>query len=92
MATTAPQQPPAKEFHKVVDLPAPSGPSNTPVLARQIHRPKFRVPKWVWGVILVLLAFAGWRAWQSYAQAKITFETVPLSAAPSKPALLLRER
>jgi HlyD family secretion protein len=77
MATTAPQ-PPVKEPNKVIPLPSPSVSPGAPVPAKKFHLPKIHVPKWVWGIVVAALLFAGWRAWQSYSQAKITFETMPV--------------
>lgn len=73
MATTAPQQPVVKEPNKVVTLPPPPS-APAPIVPGKNRR----YTRWAWAVILAVLAFAGWRAWQSYAQAKVTFETVAL--------------
>jgi HlyD family secretion protein len=74
MATTAPQQPATKESAKAIPIVLPAPASVTPIPQRK----KRRFPKWIWGIILAVLLFAGWRVWQSYAQAQITYETVAL--------------
>lgn len=74
MPTTAPQETPVvKEPTKIVALPSPPS-APAPLAPSGIRR--FR--KWAWVIIVAVLLFAGWRAWQSYAQAKVTFETVAL--------------
>jgi HlyD family secretion protein len=73
MAAIAPPQSSVQEAARVIELPVPSGPPALKIPAKRFH-----IPKWAWAVIVAVLAFAGWRAWQSYAQAKITFETLPV--------------
>lgn len=75
MATTAPQQLPVVEPAKVVPIPAPAAP---PPRRWKKFRLPFHVPRWVWAIVAAVLLFAGWQAWRSYSQSKITFETVPL--------------
>ncbi len=74
MATTAPQQPAVKESPKAIPVVLPAPAPVTPISLRK----RRRFPKWAWGIIVALLLVAGWWAWQSYAQAKVTFETVAL--------------
>jgi HlyD family secretion protein len=80
MAATAPPQSGLEESARVITLPAPNSPAVPLVPAGPKKR--FHVPKWAWAVMVAVLAFAGWEAWQSYANAKVTFETVPIEAGP----------
>ncbi len=73
MATAVPPVSPAKESGKVVALPAATTPKD-----KEKSRFRFHVPKWVWAFLAAVLLFAAWRAWQSYSQNKVTFETVAL--------------
>ncbi len=79
MATTTAPAPPASKEAKVVSLPPPS--PIVPAGKKPATR-KFRMPKWIWLIVLAVVAFAGWRAWQSYSQNKVTFETMPLERGP----------
>jgi HlyD family secretion protein len=78
MAATAPPQSGLQESARVVTLPAPTSP--TVPLVPAVQKKRFHVPKWAWAIMVAVLAFAGWEAWQSYANAKVTFETLPLEA------------
>ena len=71
MATSVPEQPHVKEPSKVIALP-------TPPSAKKFKIRSFHVPKWAWILIAAVLLFAGWKAWQSYSQNKVTVETVAL--------------
>lgn len=73
MAAPAPPQSSVQEAARVITLPAPSG-----SLAPTVPAKRFHTPKWAWAIILAVMAFAGWQAWQSYANAKVTFETLPI--------------
>lgn len=77
MAATAPPRSAVQEQAKVIPIPSP--PSSLPSPAPP---KKFHVPKWAWAIMVAVLAFAGWEAWQSYANAKVTFETLPLESGP----------
>lgn len=59
---------PVQESAKVISLPPP------PVKVAR----KFHLPKWSLWIALVLAAFVAWRVWQSYTQAQVHFETVPI--------------
>lgn len=78
MATTAPQQPPVTEYPKVVPRPAPPGLPTPLVPGKKVRVFKFHVARWVWGIILAVVLLAGWKAWQSYSQSIIKFDTLPV--------------
>ena len=73
MAATAPPRATVPEGAKVIALPA-TQPS--PVPATPLKR--FHLPQWGWAIIIAVLAFAAWRAWQAYTQAQVNFELLPL--------------
>lgn len=66
MAVTAKQEPPAR----VVSLPSP--------VSTPIPQKKHRFPRWIAWAVLAIAAIAGWQIWQSYAQSRIVYETLPL--------------
>jgi HlyD family secretion protein len=78
MATTAPPQLPVTENPKVVPCPVSPGLPTRLVPGKDLRVFKFHVARWVWAVVFAVLVFAGWKAWQSYSQARIHFETVPV--------------
>jgi HlyD family secretion protein len=75
MATTAPQQVPVVDPARVVPIPVP--PTPPPRRLKRFRLP-FHVPRWGWAILAAVLLLAGWEAWRSYSQSRITFETVPL--------------
>lgn len=67
MATVV-ESKPAQESSKIISLPPPA------VKAAK----RFHLPKWTLWIALALAAFVAWRIWQSYTEAQVRFETVPL--------------